>query len=124
MNNDLHLTHFFYAVWDDQLGVNLSALQGLRLSRIILQEFTALPWLQREMGETSRDSDTSSVDAEMNDPPHCDAQKEQAKGITTITSRVPPSVNLNPDLIFLQMHGVFTTFGDSGVQNGAILEHP
>lgn len=33
------------------------------------------------MGVTSRESDTSSVDAEMNDTPHCDIQREQAKGI-------------------------------------------
>lgn len=33
------------------------------------------------MGVTRRESDTSSVDAEMNDTPHCDTQRERAKGI-------------------------------------------
>lgn len=124
MNNDLHLTHFFLCCvrWSVRCESFCFTEAQIKLNHT-LQEFTTLPSLQRNMGESSRGSDTSRVDAEMNDIPYCDAQREQAKKALLNSSRVPPSVNLKLHLIFLKMHGVFTMFGDSDVQNGTILEH-
>lgn len=75
------------------------------------------------MGVASRDPDTSSVDAEKNDTLHSDTQREQAKGITKFFQSSTIS-QFESKSYFSEDALVFTMFGDSDVQNGAIWVQP